>query len=286
MANTVTYYFFPPQWDFDYGGPISLGNIISDPRVPQYALNKDERLDLPDFFKNKRVPKFKATITADSNQTVGINVSLLTLFGLDADVNFERSKKQVYTIEAASRLIQEIDPTPAYVESCFKQPAINKYFQEKGFKDLYMITGIMAATSATVSSQSVRKRLFGGKFGVNFTAAGAPVGVGAHASTESGMQADVSVGESDFILAYRLRKITYLKAGRVKKMEDVKGKGTVLDGDAEVEKPELDYEANFVRLEKKEIGSDEFELASVGAQNEDDEETFEFVIPLEQEDED
>lgn len=68
-------------------------------------------------------------------------------------------------------------------------------------------------------------------------------------------------------------------------MEDVKGKGTVLDGDAEAEEPEMEYEANFVRLENKEIGSDEFELASVGARDEGDGEAFEFVIPLEQQEE-
>lgn len=207
MSNTVLYYFFPPQWDFDYGGPISLGNIIADPRVPQYAINKDERLKVPDFFKNKRVPKFKAKITADSKQSVGINISLLSLFGLDADVNFERSKKQEYTIEAESRLTQEIDPSSEYVKSCFEQPAMKRHFAEKGYKDVYMISGIMAATKATVSSQSVKKTLFGGKFGISGAAAGVPLGGGAHASTESNTEAEVSVGESDFILAYRLGRL-------------------------------------------------------------------------------
>jgi hypothetical protein len=156
---------------------------------------------------------------------------------------------------------------------------------EKGYKDVYMISRIMAAAKAIVSSQSAIKTLFRGKFGISGAPAGVPLSGGAQASTESNTEAEVSTGESDFILAYRLRKITYLKTSRVKRMEDVKGKGTVLDDDAGAEEPEMEYEANFVRLKNKAIGSDEFELASIGARDEDDAEASEFVIPLGQQEE-
>ena len=281
MANTVTSYFFPPEWDFEYGGAISIGNIISDPKEPQYALNRDERLDLPPFLVNKRRP-FKATITVDSKQSAGVNMSLLSFLGFDGDSTFERSKKQVYTIEAKERLTQQIDPDAAYVEACFKQTAVAKHLQKTKFKDLYMIIGIMAATSATVTSQSIRRRLFGGKLGVDFTPAGAPVGAGIHGSVESGTEAEVTIGESDFILAYRLRKITYLKEGKVKKMADVLGNGTVLHKHGRSEAPEKVHEAQFVRLEEKEIGSEEFEFTSVKACDEDDGKFFELVIPVDE----
>jgi hypothetical protein len=280
--NKVKNYFFPPQWDFDHNGPISLGNILADPKSPQCAINKDGQLPLPSFFKNKRIPKFKAKITADSKQSAGLNHSLLSLFGLNADITYERSKTQVYTIEAESRLTQEIDPSAEYVKACFGQPSVKRHFAEKGYKDVYMITGIMTATKATVSNREARRTLFGGRLGISGAAVGVPLGVGVETQNEGGGKAQVEIGASDFVLAYRLRKITYLKVGRVKNMVDVKGKGTVLDGDAKAEELEMEYEAKFVRLEGWEIGAEEFELEGVQARDEEGGQSFEFVIPVKQ----
>jgi hypothetical protein len=183
MANPTLSYFLPPQGESEHEtGPVLLGNIISNLKVPQYALNADKRLPLPPLFLNKRKPSFKVKLTVDSTQNAGLDLSLFSLFGFDGGFDVERGKRQTYTIDAVERLTQEINPSTEWVVECFKLPAIVKHLQDKGYKDLYLITGIMAAMSATVESHSKRKQLLGVKAGVNFAAAGVPLGVWAHAS--------------------------------------------------------------------------------------------------------
>jgi hypothetical protein len=283
MANPTLSYFLPPQWEFEHEtGPILLGNIISNPKVPQYALNADERLPLPPFFLNKRKPSFKVTLTVDSTQTAGLDLSLFSLFGFDGGFDVERGKKQTYTINAVERLTQEINPRTEWVEECFKLPAIVNHLQDKGYKDLYLITGIMAAMSATVESHSKKKQLFGGKVGANLAAAGVPLGVGFHASASNDNEAEASIGKSDFILAYRLRKITYKKRHKLKNMVDLH-KGAVLDKDSTEPLPEVVYYPEGVKLEEDDVEAEEVRLASVTAHDEENRDEFEFVIPVDEE---
>jgi hypothetical protein len=283
MANVVKSYIFPPQWNFEYAGAICLGNIIYDLKNPQYSLNEDNQEPLPRFIVDHRKPQFKAKIMVDSKQSTGLGTSLLTLFGFDVGVRAERSKNLEYVVEAEQLLTQEINPLPSYVKACFEHEEVAEYLKDTNYrKDLYMITGIMAARSAMVSSDVGRKHLFEGKAGFNLAPAGNPVGIDAHASTSSGQVVQASFGKSDFILGYRLRKITWSKKG-FKKMEDER-QGVVLEDGEEPEAAATRYEADIIRLEEGEIGSAEFELPSVTAQNEGTGETFEFVLPKDEDD--
>src|SRR5271156_6446967 len=123
MANLVTTYFFPPQWDFELGGEIALGNIIADPLKPQEALNEDKKETLPTV-KEKGKPDFKATITVDLTQSVGLGTSLLQLFGFGVDVKAERGKTRIYEITAKNLVKQEINPQATWAEKCFKHDEV------------------------------------------------------------------------------------------------------------------------------------------------------------------
>src|SRR5271163_4901824 len=116
MTNVETSYFFPPQWNFHVGGPIALGNILSNPKEPQNAINDEDKEALPKLIIDDTKPNFKAVISAKTAASAGVSSSLLQLFGFSADVNLERSKKRIYTIEAKKLHVQEINPKPLYVE--------------------------------------------------------------------------------------------------------------------------------------------------------------------------
>ncbi|KAH0837206.1 hypothetical protein AYO21_08136 [Fonsecaea monophora] len=304
MANVQTSYFFPPQWTFHVGGPISLGNILHDPKTPQYALNDEDRQPLPKLFIDDTKSHFAVTITNNKAKSAGIGSSLLQLFGFSADLAAERTKTLTWTIEADQLATQEINPKASYVETCFKHPEVQSFLRKTKFrKELYMITGIMAVSSATVSSEIGQKHLFSAKLGGNLAPVAAGVPVEAHVSGsisgDRGKQG--SFGKSDFILggansfeAYKLRKIQYLKTQSVKDMKDVYS-GTVLDNDRpalplgdEVEEEDQTAEAQFLGLEDSVAGRDEFEFAAVEAQVSRREssggETIEFVLPVESED--
>ncbi|KPI45615.1 uncharacterized protein AB675_733 [Cyphellophora attinorum] len=293
MANVETSYFFPPQWNYRVGGPISLGNILSDPKQPQRALNDEQKKTLPKLIVDDTKPNFKAVIAAKHALSAGVGSSLLQLFGFSADVSFERSKKRIWTIEADKIHVQEIDPKPLYVEDCFQHPDVLDHMQRAKAKQLYMIVGVMAAEAATVSSDVGKRHLFGGRFGISAVpAGGVPVDANVSASTEREEDAQASFGASDFILGYKLREITFLlEEKKVVSMKDVK-KGTLLDDAASEEDPggvDSDHQnrevvARCVQLEEERVGPDDFEFVGlegdITADGESMHHRVEFAVPI------
>jgi hypothetical protein len=288
MANVEPSYFLPPQWNYHLGGPIALGNILSNPKEPQYAINDEDRQPLPPFTINDTKPSFKATITTKSATSAGIGSSLLQLFGFSADVNVSRAKNRTYTIEAKNLTVQEINPKPLWVEKCFTRADVADHIKRYGPKRLYMIIGIMAVESASVASDVGKKSLFESKIGASFVAGGAPLDANVHGSVERERGTTASFGESDFVLGYKLREITYLREKKeVGVMKDVKG--GVLDDDdgegigkeADEEKNEEAMELKFVRLEEDSVGADDFEYVGLQASAEGGGgDSFELVLPM------
>ena len=285
MTNLEKSYFFPPQWNYQVRGTIALGSIIANPKHPQSSLNDEEMPGyvmpkLPRLVVDHPKPDFKVKLTDNTEVSASIGTSLLQLFGFGVDLKAALGKTLVYQIEAKNLLTQEIDPKPTYVEACFKHPEVERVLRESKFRrELYMIVGIMSVTDATVSCDVGRKRLFEGKAALDLTAAtGAPLGMHAQAGHERAKGTVASFGASNFILAYRLRKITFMKGSRLKKMED-EVKGTVLGkGHTAPAAERIEY-AVFERLEEERIGADEFELESVTAYIDGDDEQVEFVVP-------
>ena len=284
MADEVTSYFFPPKWHFQVGGPVALGSIIEDPKKPQASLNYEEPnpQPLPRLTVDHSKPDFKTKIVADTSVSAGIGTSLLQIFGFGVDVDVERGRRRVYEIEAEQLRTQEIEPVQSWVEKAFAYEEVQRVLRKNKFRiDLYMITGIKSATKASVSTDIGRRVLFNTKFGIDLTVptgGAAPIGLNVKGGTKIDRSTTASFGASDFILGYRLRKITYVKFSRKMRMDDVL-KGTVLDGDAKAQRPETVDDAEFIRLEDEDIGADEFELSSVVAQIEGDEQALEFVVP-------
>ena len=267
MANPEPSYFFPPSWNFQLNGAIKLGNIITDPKKPQSYLNEDNRSPLPALIIDHTKPTFHATITADTTRSAGVGSSLLQLFGFAADLTLERGKHTTWTIAAEQLLTQEIDPKPAWVETCFAHPEVQRELQQAKYRrDLYMVVGVMAASAATVSSEVGTRRLFATKLGVNLApvAGGVPVEVHVEGKVGGEKGVEAGFGKSDFVLAYKIRKISYLKTMRVKKMSDVT-KGTVLDGDAVGEEVEKEAVFELLKLDADDVGADEFDLEAVTA---------------------
>jgi len=292
MTNVETSYFFPPQWNYHVGGPIALGNIISNPREPQNAINDEGKEPLPKLSIGDTKPDFEAVITAQTVISAGIGSSLLQLLGISADVDFERQKIHQFTIKAKKLHVQEINPKPLYVEKCFLHSDVADYLARYKAKRLYMIIGIMAVTSATVATDIGKERRFEAKLGASFVAAGTPLDANVHGSARNNKGAKASFGESDFILAYKLREISYLKEKKtIGKMTDVK-KGTVLDdkyrgGEMSDQVPDGEGEMvlKFVSLEEEAVSASDFEFVglrgevSSGANSDKGAEVVEFVLP-------
>lgn len=203
MTNVEVSYFLPPQWNFHLGGPLGLGNIIYDPKAPQFAINDEDRLPLPKLFIDDEKPTFKAVLAESRANSAGIGSSLLQLFGISADIKFERSNKRIWTIEAETLHIQEINPKPLWVEKCFQQQEVQQELKRTKYrKDVYIVTGIMAGSNASVSCEIGKWRLVDAKLGVNMAAVtgGVPLDVHVEGSASSERTTEASFEKSNFIL--------------------------------------------------------------------------------------
>lgn len=287
MANETKSYFFPPQWNYQLGGPIALGNIIADPKKPQICLNDEDpnRPPLPRLTVDHSKPDFKAKIVADTSVSAGIGTSLLQIFGFGVDLSAEHGKKRTYVIDARDILTQEIEPKDSFVEACFKDPATERYLRSKRFRrEVYMITGVISATDATVSTGDETRKLFDGQVGVDFTAASggaAPLGLHVKSGTKKENSSEASFGRSSFILGYRLRKISYLKNIRVKNQDDFREQAVLDDGDGPADGDNIVEEAVFEGLEEDFVDADEFDFDYASSQGNESDLTF--IVPIEAE---
>ncbi|RMZ76079.1 hypothetical protein DV737_g4976, partial [Chaetothyriales sp. CBS 132003] len=132
IANVDTSYFVPLQWNFHVGGPIALGNILSNPKEPQNSINDEDKGALARLMINDTKPNFKAVITTRAVTSAGLSSSLLQLFGFSANVKVKRSKKRAYTIEAQTLHVQEINPKPLYVEKRLKRADATDHMDRYG----------------------------------------------------------------------------------------------------------------------------------------------------------
>ena len=133
------------------------------------------------------------------------------MLGIDADasVEYENSPNSVYQFKQLST--RTFWPTPEYVEKSVMAPEVQKHLAKKKFRhNVYMITSVSVAVSATVALSTLRKRGLYLHFGVDGTTQGLPISLGPEAKIEASKTESVSFdGGTDFVFSFRLREICY-----------------------------------------------------------------------------
>lgn len=136
-------------------------------------------------------------------------------------------------------------PQEDYIRTCVEAGAVRRFLEKSRYnKPVYIITGLKVVRGA--SAKTLAGRSVGGSLGVEidgtvWSGGSAPVSGGPEISaTVSRRQGTSWDGSSDFVLAYRVRKVKVSKKGAVRKAEDYTT-GAMLGQDAaEMERPELD----------------------------------------------
>jgi hypothetical protein len=136
-------------------------------------------------------------------------------------------------------------PKDNYIQKCVEADPVRRYLDKARYrKSVYVITGIKTVHGA--KAKSIKHRVIGGNLGVEvdgtlLSGGMVPVGGGPDTDVKVGKKISTNFeGGSDFVFAFRVKKVTVTrKTGVVKADEDYK-KGAMLEkNETELDVPQL-----------------------------------------------
>lgn len=236
MANQKKTYFLCPTWDYHPDGPIQLGNIILSPSTPDEPLNPGaERVPPPAdalfpptsktgaAWREERTHEGRyglwTRFLASSSSALGLGLGV----GLDAGAHHGAARAHALAFDRLDTA--EFLPMPAYLAACVAAaPAVRAAVRRRGPRArLYMVTALKTARGARGASEARAERgvelgatLDGSAPALLAAAAAPPVALGPEVRGSWGRAEAVSFGgSSDFVFAFRLRRLVVRRSGEV-----------------------------------------------------------------------
>jgi hypothetical protein len=224
-------------------GPVRLGDVLTD-LSELVATNKTSRVPIPaaDLLPVDYKYNFRATRSQLLGGDLGVWAQVASIFGVGAETGWFYEAQSTDVIKFAAVETHAFDLTPEYVCAVMDSEPVQKYVKRVGGKKgyVFIITGLKIGQGAEVETEySVKKGL---NLKLGFAQPGIPFEGGPGAGVRRRKVEVLSFEDStDFIVAFRVRKIVYKKGVFLDKAYN-KG-ATMMDGtEREGEKAKLDLE--------------------------------------------
>jgi hypothetical protein len=270
-----TYFLSPPR-PCPPDGPIRLGAIIPSPKQP------DEPLHLPSLPPQSDTSKFaehnwSGSYIKSSSSHFGVWTSFLEcVLGVGADVTVGLDKASHQSWEVERMTTQTFLPSREFLEEAVAHEDVKRYITEYRFREkIYMITGVMIASSTKMSSEKLEEMGVYIHAGVDATAwTGVPISVGPEGNWKRKVQtSESSQRADDFVFAYRIREIKVGRKGGIKsnKLYD---KGALFDTERkrkEKEQYEIEVEGMGDELDADDVEAESREVRQQGGDQEEGE---------------
>jgi hypothetical protein len=217
-----------PVGDFDHQPDdlINIGQIFLSLKAPDEILSPPLQ-PLPEIHTS-----YKDNWETERNRTMSGSMGiwaqvLASILGLGGNVSagFEKERAEVLKFRSLDTFF--IKPTPEYIEQSMSAPTVKEYLERHpSTKSMFMVTGVKVARDAEVKKHQISG--IGADVTVNADATaltGEPVSGGPKGkfSTRNVNSINFS-GSSDFVFAYRLRKISiHAKTGEISSKDEIKG---------------------------------------------------------------
>jgi len=210
-------------------GPIALGNIIRDPKVPDERDNGREPAAIPNISQAFKY-NYHVDATTSGRQSGAFLASFLSTLGIGGDITSRHSSSNSHSFSFSFSVkvleTRKFNPSSDYIEAALHDPNVVTYIMSGTLRrrPMYMITGIMVARGASAVIQHLQERRIYVQVGVNANAAGLPLEVEPKVDVSSDSKKSVAFDDScDFVLAYRLRKIVVSRKDDVTSKHYTKG---------------------------------------------------------------
>jgi hypothetical protein len=221
----------------------NTGGVGSEPQAEK-ASNKTSFFKV--FSRKKGIvkPNLPSKTTLSWQKTVDVSTANLRAKNLGVftrvtgvgggNINLEwtEAHDKVFSFERVVTV--EFWPSYKYIDACFGTKDIESILQLTNYKPLYLITGIKTVTGAQAQSEDSKTMNVDGSGELDASGVSggtAPIQGGTNAGAKKEDKLGVSYkSSSDFVFAFRVKKITVSKKTKEAIMEDMT-KGTLLDGE-------------------------------------------------------
>ncbi|KAK2608931.1 hypothetical protein QQS21_002507 [Conoideocrella luteorostrata] len=208
----VKTYILAPNWTTapPPDGPIKLGHLLDD--LTEFVpLNRDSIVTIPPGHLNKLDTKdgFRTSRTNLLSGELGVFAKVVGLVGIGvgADMYFHKDKSDVLSCRTLDTMT--FDPTADYIIDAMNLPEVKTYMQGSKFKaPLYMVTGLKIARGGSLDSNSSQEKGIRLEGGLNPPVTPVELEVKGRIAKEK-TEAESWKGSTDFIVAFRVRKIWY-----------------------------------------------------------------------------
>lgn len=176
--------------------------------------------------------------------------------------NLFQSDTSLFTFDTLETI--QFIPSPEFTRICITNPAVKRFLEKSRYrKPVYIITGIKTARGAKAKTTSTRSGSIGLKVGTDGSLSGTPISLGPSVNEQKASKQSAGwESGSDFVFAFRVRKVLVKKKAGTVKLEEDYAKGAmfekevsigikepeleiVFDGEVNVEGEGLDYKELF-----------------------------------------
>lgn len=220
-------YFAISSFDYAPDELVKIGQIIRDLTFPGDSIQQPLQ-PLPKIYSSVKCD-WQTEYSRTMSGSIGIwaqSVAFLLGFGSDVTAVFTKEESSILKFQKLET--QFIKPTKEYIQDAMATDDMVDYLKRNPKTGaLYMITGIKIARGPEYSKKKARKLRGDGTVGVDGTATGIPVSLGPRAGVSITSSTNESFARSsDFVFAYRLRRIRIRQKGAKIQSEeyDIKGK--------------------------------------------------------------
>lgn len=266
-------YFLAPTRDSKPSGPIFLGSIIKSPRSPEISLNGKKSPLLKDLeVSESTITNASYNIFQTRKGKVGIWAEFIQGSGIGGNISGNWDNAEVTSFKFDELVTRTIAPESLEVRAMFKDDNIQMAMKNSRFRDnLYMVTGIKIARGADVAISKIRAKGGNLHFGIDGSASGIPLTIGPDVSVHSSKgQGLKERHDEEFVFAYRLREIVYVRK-EVKDQKEYR-KGDLM-GHGRGKKAENDwvdeFEAELQGLRKDDVRPDAWDFDVLPAVDDD-----------------
>jgi len=201
-------YFEMPNFDYP-PGTIQLGQIIDNPKLPGSIIGQPY-MPLPqshESYKTNWEKEKRLTLNGSMGIWTQFLATVLDIRG-NANGSLVLEDSSFLKFQRLETLFFSPDPSPEYVKSSMLQPTVKQYFENNLRKTPYMITGVKVARGAEGIKRKVREASGNAQVKINGRTSSEPASSGPQIGWKrSLMSEETFTASSDFVFAYRLRKI-------------------------------------------------------------------------------
>lgn len=208
MKAKKTYFIVPPGTS-PAVGPIALGNVVSDPAVPDGAINRQPLAFPPSVPISYGIPlkNWKWSKAPSVKVRGGVYAQFVDV--VDGEISAHRDDQVTREYSCKELETQSFQINDEFIEIVKALPEIQAKII--GRERLYVITGVKIAKGATVNEQTLKSFGFRLAAMVDLTASsGVPIKVGPKLEVDKDDPETIAYDvEEAFVFAYRLEEIFY-----------------------------------------------------------------------------